>query len=190
MIDTADFKNGMKLELDGVLYEIVYFQHARTAQRRAFVRTKLKNLATNSLVEKTFAAGEKFPDPDYSENNMQFLFQSGDDYTFMDTRNYEQVIIKKNQLGDAWKFFHESIEVAVQFHKGKTIGVRLPITVVFKVLETEPSFRGDTVSGGGKPAKIETGVTISVPVFVNIGDLIKIDTRTGEYIERVKDKDK
>ncbi len=186
MIDTADFHNGMKLELDGVLYEIVYFQHARTAQRRAFVRTKLKNIATGAVVEKTFAAGEKFPDTDFIERNMQFLYQGGDDYTFMDTKNYEQLTLKKNQLGDAWKFIQENIELAVQFHKGRTIGVRLPITVVFKVIETEPSFRGDTVSGGGKPAKIETGVTISVPVFVNVGDLIKIDTRTGEYIERVK----
>jgi elongation factor P len=186
MIDTADFRKGMKIELEGEVFEILDFQHARTAQRRAFVRTKLKNIATGAVQERTFSAGEKINQPEFEERQMQFLYQEGDRYSFMDSKSYEQIELTGDQLGEDKRFLQENIEVVVQLFKSRPIGLILPITVEFEVVQTEPGVKGDTATGGSKPARISTGATISVPLFVNTGDKIKIDTRTGEYIERVK----
>ncbi|UCD84022.1 MAG: elongation factor P [Deltaproteobacteria bacterium] len=186
MIDTADFRRGKKIELDGEVYEIVDFQHARTAQRRAFVRTKLKSIATGAVQERTFSAGEKIAQPEFEERRMQFLYQEGEQYNFMDNKTYEQITLSGEQVGESKKFLQENIELVIQFFNSRPIGLILPITVEFEVVETDPGFKGDTATGGSKPARISTGATVNVPLFVNTGDKIKIDTRTGEYIERVK----
>lgn len=186
MIDTADFRKGMKIELDGEVFEILDFQHARTAQRRAFVRTKLKNIATGAVLERTFSSGEKINQPEFEERQMQFLYQEGDHYSFMDSKTYEQIELAGDQVGEGKRFLQENIEVVLQLFKSRPIGLILPNTVEFEVVQTDPGLKGDTATGGSKPARISTGATISVPLFVNTGDKIKIDTRTGEYIERVK----
>ena len=186
MIDAADFRKGMKIELDGEVFEIIDFQHARTAQRRAFVRTKLKNIVTGAVQERTFSAGEKINQPEFEEKRMQFLYQEGDHYNFMDSKTYEQLELSGDQVGESKRFLQENIEVVMQCIKSRPIGLILPIAVEFEVVQTEPGFKGNTATGGSKPARISTGVTINVPLFVNTGDKIKIDTRTGEYIERVK----
>ena len=186
MIDTADFRRGMKIELDGEVYEIVDFQHARTAQRRAFVRTKLKSIATGAVQERTFSSGEKIDQPEFEERRMQFLYQEGEQYNFMDNKSYEQITLSGEQVGESKKFLQENIELVIQFFNSRPIGLILPITVEFEVVETDPGFKGDTATGGSKPARISTGATVNVPLFVNTGDKIKIDTRTGNYIERVK----
>ena len=186
IIDTSDFRKGLKIEFDNEVYEIVDFQHARTAQRRAFVRTRLKNIATGNVRENTFSAGEKVNTPNFEERSMQYLYKEGSEYIFMDTNTYEQIHLDGEKLENVKYFFHENMEITVQFYKSNPIGINLPFTVEAIISETEPGFKGDTVSGGGKPAKTETGYQLKVPFFINVGDKIKIDTRTGEYLERVK----
>ncbi|MEW6088845.1 MAG: elongation factor P [bacterium] len=186
MIDTADFFKGLKLSIENKLFEIVDFQHNKTAMRKAVVWTKLRNLMDGSVIERTFQAGEKFKEPDYEEKEVQFLYKSGDTYSFMCNKTYEQIELRKEQTGDAWKFLTENITVKILFFAGNPIGINLPASVTLKIIETDPTFKGDTVSGSGKPAKLETGITVSVPFFVEVGEIIKIDTRTEKYIERAK----
>ncbi len=186
MVSTTDFRNNLKIEYEGNLYAIVEFQHVNPGNLRAFVRTKLKNLKTGQLIERTFRAGEKFETPDVEEKQMQFLYKSGDDYHFMDTETYEQVSMGEEHLGENKNFLQENIIVTVVFHNNIPIGVTLPIFVEMKVVKTEPGYRGDTATSSSKPATIESGSVIQVPLFVNEGDMIKIDTRTEEYVERVK----
>lgn len=186
MIDTADFFKGMKLSLDNKLYEVVDFQHNKTAMRKAVVWTKLKNMTDGSVLERTFQAGEKFKEPDYEEKEVQFLYKSGETYTFMCNNTFEQIELRKEQTGSAWKFLTENLTVKILFFTGNPIGINLPASVALKVIETDPTFKGDTVSGSGKPAKLETGITVSVPFFVEEGEIIKVDTRTEKYIERAK----
>ncbi len=184
---TSDFKKGLKIEWEGKLYEILDFQHVKVSKNQPTVRTKLKDLATGRVLELNFRAGEHFEKPDFYEKEMQFLYKEGDQYVFMDLQDYDQIYISKKELGEAYKFLKENLNVYVLYYKGKIIGIELPNTVELKVIETEPGVRGDTVGTATKPAKLETGLILQVPLFINEGDIIKVDTRTSEYIERVSE---
>jgi elongation factor P len=184
MLSTTDFRKGLKIELDGVPYVIVDFQHVKPGKGGAFVRTKLRNLIGGGVVERTFRAGEKFDKPDLEEKNMQYLYAEGPQFYFMDTETYEQTFLTQEQLGESKNFLQENITINVLFYQGKPIGVDLPTFVVLTVVKTDPGLRGDTASGGSKPATMETGAVIQVPLFINEGDKLKIDTRTSAYIER------
>jgi elongation factor P len=184
MLSTTDFRKGLKIELDGVPYVIVDFQHVKPGKGGAFVRTKLRNLIGGGVVERTFRAGEKVDKPDLEEKNMQYLYAEGPQFYFMDTETYEQTFLTQEQLGESKNFLQENITINVLFYQGKPIGVDLPTFVVLTVVKTDPGLRGDTASGGSKPATMETGAVIQVPLFINEGDKLKIDTRTSAYIER------
>lgn len=186
MITTADFRKGSKIEYKGEPCEIVDFQHVKMGRGGAIVRTKLKSLISGSVLEDTFRSGEKFESPHLEDKSMQYLYEQDGLYYFMDTESYEQVPLTTEQLGDTKKFLKENTVVTVLYYKGASIGVELPIFVELMVADTEPGFKGDTASGGGKPATLETGATVKVPFHINTGDVIKVDTRTSEYIERVK----
>lgn len=184
MLSTTDFRKGLKLKLEGEIYIIVDFQHARTAQRRAFVRTKMKNLKTGAVLERTFSAGENFEQPDFEEKVMQFLYSDENGYFFMDTNNYEQITINAEQLGDSRWYLQENMDFKILFFEGKPLSLDLPSAVTLKIVSTEPAVRGDTVTGATKPATLVTGLVVKVPLFVHEGSMIKVDTRTGEYLER------
>lgn len=186
MIATGDFRRGAKIEYKGDPYEIIEFQHVKMGRGGANVKTKMKNLKTGSIVEETIRSGEKFPTPELEQRKMQFLYAQDDHYIFMDQETYEQIPISREQLGDATLFLKENTEVQVLNYKGVPLNVELPTFIELVVAETEPGFKGDTASGGGKPAKLETGAMVRVPFHINEGDTIRVDTRTSEYIERVK----
>lgn len=186
MISTTNFRNNMKIEYEGDLYVIVEFQHVNPGNLRSFTRTKLKSLKTGQVIEKTFRTGEKFEIPDVEEKQMQFLYKSGNEYYFMDTETYEQLSLTGEQIGDSINFLKENLIITILFHNNIPIGITLPIFVEMKVIKTEPGYRGDTATGASKPATIESGAVVYVPLFVSEGEIIKIDTRTGEYVERVK----
>ncbi len=186
MISTAEFRNGARLELDGQPYHIVEFQHVKPGKGPAFVRTKLKNYKTGGVIDRTFRSGEKFEEPNLDELEMQFLYSGGDEYSFMDTTSYEQVTYSKSQLGDNVDLLKENTVVQVLLYQGEPISVELPIFMELKVIETDPGIRGDTASGGTKPAKVETGATVKVPLYLESGETIKIDTRTRAYVERIR----
>ena len=186
MISTADFRNGTRLELDGQPFHIVEFQHVKPGKGPAFVRTKLKGYKTGNVIDRTFRSGEKFEEPNLDECEMQFLYSGGDHYSFMDTTSYEQVSFSKNQLGENVDLLKENTVVQVLLYQGEPISVELPIFMELKVVETDPGIRGDTASGGTKPATVETGATVKVPLYLEQGEIIKIDTRTRAYVERVR----
>jgi elongation factor P len=186
MYTTAEFRKGLKVEFQGEPFIIVDFQHVKPGKGGAFVRTRLKNLMTGLVREETFRSGDKVGKPDLHERDMQYLYQDAGQYCFMDTSSYEQLNLTSDQLGDSRLYLHEQIQVKVLFFKGQPIGVDLPNFVELKVIDTEPGVKGDTASGGTKPAKLETGAIVQVPLFVQQGDRLKVDTRTGAYIERVK----
>lgn len=186
MLSTTDFYNGLKIELDKEVWVIVEFQHRRSAQGQAFLKTKLKNLKSGQVLEKTFKSGEKFPEPKLETRRTEYLYSDDEHYYFMDKENFEQIIISGDILGERKFYLKENILVEILFHNSNIIGVELPTFVEMEVLETEPGARGDTVGNVLKPAKVESGAKIPVPLFINIGDRIKIDTRTGQYAERVK----
>ena len=183
---TADFRKGLKIELEGEPYIITDFLHVKPGKGGAFVRTKLKSLVTGNVIDRTFRSGEKVQTPALDEKNMQYLYQEGDTYHFMDNDTYEQFTLTGDQLGEDSNFLQENVEIKILFHNGKPIGVDLPLFVKLTIVQTEPGVKGDTASGGTKPATVETGAVVQVPLFLNEGDRIKVDTRTGEYIERVK----
>ena len=185
MITTSDFHTGLTIELDGVVYMIVEFLHVKPGKGAAFVRTKLKNIRTGATTERTFRAGEKVERAILDRREMQYLYNSGDDYFVMDNETYEQFSLTREQLGDNIKYLKENMNITVLFYQDKIFGVEMPNFVELVVAETEPGVRGDTASGGSKPAKMETGLIVQVPFFINTGDVLRIDTRTGEYIERV-----
>lgn len=185
MISTNDFHTGVTIELDGDIYTIVDFQHVKPGKGAAFVRSKLKNVRTGSVTEKTFRAGEKVERAHLERKTMQFLYGSGSEYFFMDTESYEQLSLNEKQLENAVKYLIENMEIDVIDFKGEVVGVEVPMFVELKVAETDPGFKGDTASGGSKPAKLETGLVVQVPFFINEGDKIRVDTRTGGYMERV-----
>ncbi len=184
-IDTSEFRNGLKIEIDGEPFVIEYFQHVKPGKGSAFVRTKIRSLLSGRVLEPTLKSGDKVGVPDIEEKDMQFLYVQGEDFYFMDTRNYEQTFLGEKVLGDAKNFLKENITVSVVFWNGKAIAVNLPNSVDLKVTECDPGVRGDTVSGALKPAKLETGYTVNVPLFINEGDVLKIDTRDGKYLTRV-----
>jgi len=186
VFSTSDFRKGLKIEYKGAPHEIVDFQHHKMGRGGAIVRTKLKNLRTGSIFDDSFKGGEKFEKPDLEERKMQYLYNDGDLYHLMDNESYEQIALTAEQLGEAKKFLVENMMVSVLLYEGSTIGVEVPMFVELKIVKTDPGFKGDTASGGNKPAELESGVTVKVPFHLNEGDSIKIDTRTSEYIERVK----
>lgn len=187
MYSTTDFRKGLKIEIDGVPYSIVDFQHVKPGKGGAFVRTKLKNLVSGGVIDKTFRAGEKVGKPDIREFTMQFLYADSEGYHFMDTESYEQIMVSDEQIGADKEFLKENTIVDVLEYNGKVLGIDLPNFVELAVAETEPGFKGDTATGGTKPAKLETGAVVNVPLFINEGDVLRVDTRTGEYVERVKE---
>ncbi|WP_022670376.1 elongation factor P [Hippea alviniae] len=184
-IATNEFKRGVKLEIDNEPYEIVDYEHVKPGKGQAFVRVKLKNLKTGNVVEKTYKSGTKLPKADVEERMMQYLYKDNEGYNFMDLNTYDQYTIPEGVMGNAALFIQENKEVMVMLYKGTPIGVALPNFVELKIVETEPGFKGDTAATGTKPATLETGAVVQVPFFLKEGDIIKIDTRTGEYVERV-----
>ena len=185
MYTTQDFRTGLKIEYEGEPYTIVEFQHVKPGKGGAFVRTKIKNLITGRVLDPTFKSGDKVGKPDMQENEMQFLYEADEMYTFMDTNTYDQVTISKEDLGDTSKWLQENCVCDVLFWNNNPVGVSLPNFVVLKITNCEPGVRGDTAQGATKPAELESGATVQVPLFVNEGESIKIDTRTGSYVERV-----
>jgi elongation factor P len=185
MISSNDFRNGMTIELEGNLLTIVEFLHVKPGKGQAFVRTKMKNVKTGAVLEKTFKAGEKVPRAIISKRIMQYLYSSGDTYIFMDNETYEQFTIPEEIMGDALKWLKDSAEMEVMMHEEQIIGVEPPAHMELEITHTEPGFKGDTAQGGTKPATLETGATINVPLFVEIGTKVLVDTRTGEYLKRV-----
>ncbi|AYO30712.1 MAG: elongation factor [Thermoanaerobacteraceae bacterium] len=185
MISTNDLRTGVTVEIDGDVFMIVDFQHVKPGKGAAFVRTKIKNVKTGQVFERTFRAGEKLNRAVIERKTMQYLYQSGDTYYFMDTQTFEQIPLNKDQLGDSIKYLKENMEVMVMFYEGVSIGIELPTFVELQIVETEPGFKGDTATGGSKPATLETGAVVQVPLFINKGDVIRVDTRTGEYLSRV-----
>ena len=185
-VSTADFRKGLKIELEGEPYIITDFLHVKPGKGGAFVRTKLKSLVTGNVIDRTFRSGEKVQTPFLEEKTMQYLYHEGDAYHFMDSDTYEQITLAGNLLGEDSNFLQENVEVKILFHNDQPIGVELPFFVELTIVQTEPGVKGDTASGGTKPATVETGAVIQVPLFLNEGDVIKVDTRTGAYIERAK----
>jgi elongation factor P len=182
---TAQFRKNLKIEIDGEPFTIVDFQHVKPGKGGAFVRTKMKSLITGNVLDKTFRSGEKVDVPDLEEKKMSFLYQDESGYCFMDTQTYEQMTLTEAQMEDALGYLKENVEVEVLLHNGKAIGIELPMFLNLEIVETDPGLKGNTASGGSKPAKLETGATIQVPLFVCTGEVVKVDTRTGTYIERV-----
>ena len=182
---TAEFRKGLKIELDGDPMVIVDFQHVKPGKGGAFVRTRLKSLISGKVLEKTFRSGEKVDVPDLEDKNMVYLYNDDSGYHFMDNETYEQMAMTKDHIGSALGYLKENVAIDVLFHNKKPIGVEIPSFMELTVTETVPGVRGNTVSGATKPAKLETGATVQVPLFINEGDVIKVDTRTGDYIERV-----
>jgi elongation factor P len=184
VVGTNQFRNGMHIELDGGVWRIVEFQHVKPGKGGAFVRTRVKNLDTGAVVDRTFRAGEKFPRVHTEVKNMQYLYESGDEVVFMDQETYEQTALPRQSVADAIAYMEPSSSVQMLTVDGRPAGVQLPGSVELTVAETEPGVRGDTVSNVTKPAKLETGATVQVPLFVNTGDRIKVDPREGRYISR------
>ncbi len=185
MISTNDFRNGMTIDLDGVLYNILFFQHVKPGKGGAFVRTRLKNLKTGAVIEKTFRAGEKVELALLDKRSMQYLYREGSRYHFMDMETYEQIALEESEVGEAALYIKEGVVVNMPLYEGKPVGVEPPIFVELEVTETSPGVKGDTASGGSKPATLETGAVIQVPLFIEKGNVVKVDSRTGEYVERV-----
>ncbi len=186
MIATNDFKRGIKIDYKGEPCEIIGFQHVKMGRGGAYVKTKLKGLRSGKIIEETFSSGEKFPKADLEEKEMQFLYTQDNLFYFMDMDTYEQLPLTREQLDNAVMFLKENMNVKILYFRDQPLTVEIPIFVELKVVETEPGFKGDTASGGSKPAKLETGVNIKVPFHINEGDIVKVDTRTSTYIERAK----
>ena len=185
MISAGDFKNGITFEWDGKVCQIVEFQHVKPGKGAAFVRTKLRNVITGAVIETSFNPTEKFPTALVERKDMQYLYNDGELYYFMDMESFEQIPVNADLLGDNFKFVKEEMMCKICSYKGNVFAIEPPMFVELEVTETEPGFKGDTATGASKPATLETGAEIKVPLFINIGDVLKIDTRTSEYIERV-----
>lgn len=185
MISAGDFRNGITLEIEGNVYQIMEFQHVKPGKGAAFVRTKIKNIMSGGVVERTFRPTEKFPQARIDRVEMQYLYSDGDLFHFMNTETYDQVALNEEAIGDALKFVKENDMVKVCSYNGNVFSVEPPLFVELEITDTEPGFKGDTAQGATKPAVVETGATVYVPLFVDQGDKIKIDTRTGEYLSRV-----
>ncbi|OEU70244.1 MAG: elongation factor P [Desulfovibrio sp. S3730MH75] len=186
MISTKDFRNGLKIEIDGKPYDIIEFQHFKPGKGGAFVRTKLKNMLTGRVVDQTFRSGEKVHKPDMTTKAMQFLYKDGEDYVLMDLESYDQMNVPAEVIGDTAGFIKEGESNKALLYNGEVIGMELPASVVLLVAQTDPGVQGDRVSGASKPATLETGLVINVPLFVNENDKVKVDTRSKEYLGREK----
>jgi elongation factor P len=185
MISTQEFRNGETIVMDGQLWVIVEFQHVKPGKGGAFVRTKLRRMRDHSVIERTFRSGEKFQEAYIEKRTLQYLYRTAGTFHLMDTKSYEEVQVPAETLGASAGFLKENMELEGQFHEGQLIGIQPPMFVDVHVQSTEPGLRGDTSKGGMKPADLETGATIQVPLFINTGDLIRVDTRTGSYVSRV-----
>jgi elongation factor P len=185
MISTNDFRTGLTIEVDGDIFLVVDFQHVKPGKGSAFVRSKLKNISTGAIVERTFNAGEKLPKAHIERRQMQYLYPEGEQYVFMDTESYEQIALNRENIGPGLKYLKDNMNIYVLFYQEQSFGVELPNSVELKVIETEPGIRGDTATGATKSATLETGATVQVPLFINVEDVLLIDTRTGDYIKRV-----
>lgn len=184
MVVAGDFKNGITFDMDGQVLQVIEFQHVKPGKGAAFVRTKLKNVITGAVTERTFNPTDKFENAIVERKEMQYLYNDGDLYYFMDMETFEQIPINKDKLGDAFRFVKENEMCKIVSYKGNVFAVEPPMFVVLEVTDTEPGYKGDTATGASKPATLETGAVIKVPLFIDIGTKIKIDTRTGEYLER------
>ena len=185
-ISTADFKTGLTIEYEGNVYQIIEFQHVKPGKGGAFVRTRLRNLRTGATVDKTFRAGERMDQAILERKPMQYLYSQGDEFFLMDMESFEQISVPQTKIGSQAKYLKENTDVQVVLHKDAIIGVSVPDFMELAVAETDPGVRGDTASGGSKPATLETGAVVTVPLFVNEGEVIRVDTRSGQYIERAK----
>ena len=186
MISTTDFRSGARVEIDSVPYSIIEFKKVKPGKGGAFVRTKLKNLKTGGVIDRTFRSGEKLDEPNVDECEMQYLYSTGDSYSFMDSSSYEQFSYDKSQLGDNTDLLKEDTVVKILLYNGEPISVELPNFMDLKVVETDPGYRGDTATGGTKLAKVETGASVKVPLYLENGEIIRIDTRSREYVERIR----
>lgn len=184
MISASEFRNGVTIEVDGDIFIIVEFQHVKPGKGAAFVRTKIKNLVTGGVTERTFRPSEKVPKAHIERKDMQYLYNDGDLFHFMDNETYEQIAVNASDIGDSLKYVKENEMVKILSHNGNIFGIEPALFVELEITETEPGFKGDTAQGATKPAKVETGASVNVPLFINIGDTVKIDTRTGEYLGR------
>ena len=184
-LDTSQFRNGLKIELDGEPFTIVYFQHVKPGKGGAFVRTKVKNLRTGRVLDRRFRSGEKVEAADIEDRKMQYLYQDGEQLVFMDSESFDQIPFTSEQVGDARKYLLENTTVDVLFWRGQPINIELPSFIEVAVSQCEPGMKGDTASGGTKPATLETGAIVQVPLFLKQGERIRVDTRTGQYVERV-----
>lgn len=186
MHDTSDIRKGLKFEMDGDPYTVLEFQFVKPGKGNAFTRCKIKNLVTGAVMDRTWRSGEKLNEVSLDERQMQFLYQDDEGFHFMDQQNYEQFALPAEVVGDGAKYLLEGLEIMILQHNGKPISLTLPNFVVLEVVETEPGMKGDTVTGGRKPATMNTGAVINVPLFIDRGEKLKIDTRNGEYVERVR----
>ena len=184
MVTANDFKTNLTVTIDNDPWQVVEFQHVKPGKGAAFVRAKMRNLSTGAVIERTFNPNEKMPKAIIDRREMQYLYETDGMYTFMDNESYEQIEISKETLGSALNFLKENMDCKIMFYGDRILGVDLPNTVILKVVETEPGVRGDTATGGSKPAKMETGYVVRVPLFINEGEELAIDTRTGDYISR------
>ena len=185
MVSAGDFRNGITLEIDGEVFQVVEFQHVKPGKGAAFVRTKMRHIKNGGVVDKTFRPTDKYPQAHIERSDMQYLYSDGDMFHFMNVETYDQIALSTEQIGDALKFVKENDMVKMLSHQGQVFSVEPPLFVELVITETEPGFKGDTATGATKPAVVETGATVYVPLFVELGDKISIDTRTGEYMKRV-----
>ena len=185
MISAGDFRNGLTLEIEGNVVQVIEFQHVKPGKGAAFVRTRLKNIKNGGIIEKTFRPTEKFPAAHIERSDMQYLYNDGEMYNFMNVETFDQIAMTEDQIGDSLKFVKENEMVKMLSHAGQVFAIEPPLCVELEITDTEPGFKGDTATGASKPAVVETGATVYVPLFVEQGDKIQIDTRTGEYMKRV-----
>jgi elongation factor P len=184
VISTADFKNGLTIELDGEVYQITEFEHVKPGRGSAFVRTKLRNVRTGNVFDKTFRSGERVEQADVQRRKIQYLYGTGDSFFFMDLQDFDQIELTAAQVGESAQWIKENEELTLIRFEGEFVGLELPLVVEREVAQTDPGVRGDTATGGSKPAVLEGGATVQVPLFINIGDVLKVDTRTKQYVER------
>lgn len=185
MISVNNLRTGLTIEVDGELWTVLEFLHVKPGKGQAFVRTKLRNVRTGNVIDRTFKAGERVEQARVENRTLQYLYRDGDDFVFMDSETYDQIALNAGRLGDAVNYLKENMEITVVFHGDEPIGVEPPTVVELEVVHTEPGLKGDTATGATKPATLETGLVVQVPLFVNTGDVLRIDTRTGEYLSRV-----
>lgn len=185
MIDAGELRKGIAIELEGKIYQVTDYHHIKIGRGAAQIRLRLRDIRSNNTIERTFQASDKFTPAFLEHRSVQYLYSDGSLYYFMDNESYEQITLTADQIGEAISYLKEGLNLEILTHKGETVNIELPAAVELQVTETEPGFKGDTATGGDKPAKVETGITIQVPLFINIGDIIKVDTRNGEYLEKV-----